>query len=174
MFSDPAKNIQQFSLGPHNHVVDFGSGTGAYSLAAAEVVGSDGKVYALDVQKDMLQKLQDEARKRGLNNIEIIWADLDRLNGTKLRPESIDAVIASNVFFQISDKDIACIEIKRILKTGGRVLVVDWLSSFGGLGPESNAVFTEQNARDLFIKHGFAEDRVINAGAHHYGIIFRK
>ncbi len=174
MFSDPQKNIEQFSLGHGNHVVDFGAGTGAYTLAAATAVGGDGKIYALDVQKDMLGKLQTEARARGLKNIEVIWADLDKINGTKLRPMSMDAVIASNIFFQISEKENACEEIKRILKVGARVLVIDWTGSFGGLGPESGAVFTETMARDLFKKHGFKEDRVINAGAHHYGIIFRK
>ncbi len=122
----------------------------------------------------MLQKLQKEAHARGLTNIEIIWADLDKTNGTKLRPDSMDAVIASNVFFQFEQKEIACQEIKRILKVGGRVLVIDWLNSFGGLGPESGAVFTEDKARELFIKNGFKEDRVINAGANHYGIIFRR
>ncbi len=173
MFSDPVKNIEQFSLARGVHVVDFGAGTGAYSFAASAAVG-DGKVYAVDVQKDMLTKLQNEARARGLTNIEIVWADLDKPNGTKLRPDFVDAVIASNVFFQFEQKETACLEIKRILKPGGRVLVIDWLSSFGGLGPEAGAVFSENNARELFLKNGFKEDRVINAGANHYGIIFRK
>ncbi len=174
MFSDPVKNVEQLSLGHGNHVADFGAGTGVYSFAAAEAVGGDGKIYAVDVQKDLLTKLKNEAHTRGLTNIEIVWADLDKSNGTKLRPMSMDAVIASNIFFQLESKDNACEEIKRILKVGSRVLVVDWTSSFGGLGPEQNAVFDEQRARDLFTKHGFKEDRVINAGAHHYGIIFRR
>jgi len=66
------------------------------------------------------------------------------------------------------------LEIKRILKPGGRVLFVDWASSFGGIGPQSQHVFDEDMAKKLFEKHGFKEDSTIGAGAQHYGIIFRK
>lgn len=175
MFSDPIKNIEQFDLGKGNFVVDFGAGSGFYSFAAAEAVGHSGKVYAIDIQKDLLEKLKNEARNvRHLNNIDIVWGDLDHLGGTRLRENSIDAVIVANVFFMLSGKDNACVEIKRILKPGGRVLLVDWASSFGGVGPQPKDVFDEDMAKKLFEKHGFKEDRTIAAGAQHYGIIFRK
>jgi len=175
MFSDPEKNIEQFDLGKGSYVADFGSGPGAYSFSAAEAVGSGGKVYAIDVQKDLLEKLKNEAKNvRHLNNIDIIWADLEHVGGTRLRENSIDAVMAVNLFFQLEQKDNTCLEIKRILKPGGRILFIDWSSSFGGIGPQPQDVFTEDHARKLFEKHGFKEDRTINAGAQHYGIIFRK
>ncbi len=175
MFSDPEKNIEQFDLGKGNYVADFGAGTGFYSFAAAKAVGETGKVYAIDVQKDLLEKLKNEARNtKHLRNIEIIWADLDHLGGTRLKENSMDAVIVANVFFQLENKDNTCLEIKRILKPGSRVLFVDWISSFGGIGPQQQDVFTEEMAKKLFEKHGLKEDRVISAGAQHYGIIFRK
>jgi len=175
MFSDPAKNIEQFDLGKGNYVADFGSGSGAYTFAAAEAMGGTGKVYAIDVQKDLLEKLKAEARNiKHLSNIDIVWADLDHLGGTRLRENSMNAVIVANTFFQLEKKDNACLEIKRILKPGGRVLFIDWASSFGGIGPQSQDVFTEEMAKKIFQKHGFKEDRVIGAGAQHYGIIFRK
>ena len=175
MFSDPEKNIEQFNLGNGNLVADFGAGSGFYSFSAAEAVGPSGRVYAVDVQKDLLEKLKNEARNiRHLNNVDIVWADLDHLGGTRLRDNSLDAVIAANVFFQLERKDNACLEIKRILKPGGRVLLVDWASSFGGIGPQSENVFTELQAKALFTKNGLKEDRSISAGAQHYGLIFRK
>lgn len=175
MFSDPEKNIEQFDLGKGNYVADFGTGSGHYAFAAAEAVGSSGRVYAIDVQKDLLEKLKNEARNvRHLGNLEIVWGDLDNLGGTRLRENSLDAVIASNVFFQLQKKENACLEIKRILKPGGRVLLIDWSSSFGGLGPQSNDVLSEEAAEKLFEKNGFKIDRTIDAGAQHYGIIFRK
>ena len=175
MFSDPEKNVEQFDLGKGNYVADFGAGTGFYSFAAAEAVGSTGKVYAIDIQKDLLEKLKNEARNnRHLSNVDIVWGDLDHLGGTRLRADSMDPVIVANVFFMLEGKDNACMEIKRILKKGGRVLIVDWASSFGGIGPQSKDVFSEEAAKAMFIKHGFTEDRAIGAGAQHYGIIFRK
>lgn len=175
MFSDPGKNIEQFDLGKGNYVADFGAGSGFYSFAAAEAVGHDGKVYAIDIQKDLLEKLKNEARNvRHLGNVDIVWGDLDHLGGTRLRENSMDAVIVANVFFQLEKKDNACLEMKRILKPGGRVLFIDWASSFGGVGPQPQDVFTEEMAQKIFSKHGFKEDRTIGAGAQHYGIIFRK
>jgi len=175
MFSDPDKNIDQFDLGRGNYVGDFGAGTGFYSFAAADAVGPSGKVYAIDVQKDLLERLKNEARNvRHLNNVDIVWADLEHLGGTRLRDSSLDAVIVANVFFMLQQKDNACLEIKRVLKPGGRVLFVDWASSFGGIGPQPQDVFPEDKAREIFTKNGFTEDRTIGAGAQHYGIIFRK
>ncbi len=174
MFSDPQKNIEQFNLGKGTSVADFGAGSGFYSFAAAESVGGEGKVYAIDVLKDMLSKLKNEAQRKHLTNIEIVWADIDNLGGTKLKDNSIDSVIAANVFFQLEQKDYTCMEIMRILKNGGKVLLVDWSESFGGTGPQPEHIFTSTEARKLFTKHNFIEEKEIQAGTHHYGIIFRK
>jgi len=175
MFSDPERNIEQFNLGKGMYIADFGAGSGFYSFAAAEAVGESGRVYSIDVQKDLLQKLKNEARNiRHLMNLEIVWADLEHLGGTRLRESSIDAVIASNVFFQLEQKDNSCMEIRRILKNGGRVLVIDWSGSIGGRGPESNKLFSREDAVKLFSKHGFIVDKDIIVGPQHYGVIFRK
>lgn len=175
MFSDPAKNIEQFSLGKGSYVADFGTGSGFYAFAAAEVVGNTGKVYAIDVQRDLLNKIKNEAENRHLKNIEVIWADLEHLGGTKLRDNSMDAIIVANLFFQLENKDNACVEIKRILKNNGRVLFVDWSSSFNNMGPHKDQIFSKDAAEKLFEKHGFVIDReIVSAGDQHYGIIFRK
>lgn len=175
MFSDPVKNIEQFSLGKGMYVADFGAGSGHYSFAAAQAVGEGGEVYAIDVQKDLLEKVKNEAKLRHLKNIEIIWADLEHVGGTKLHDQSMDVIIAANIFFQFENKDNPCIEIKRILKNNGRVLLIDWSASFNNLGPHPDHVFSEDAAKKLFEKHGFMIDReIVSAGAHHYGIIFRK
>lgn len=173
MFSDPEKNIEQFNLKDGDHVADFGSGSGFYSFAASTAVGHDGKVYAIDVQKELLQRVKNEARARKINNIEILWADIEHLGGTRLREMSMDAVILANILFQLANKDNTCMEIKRVLKKNGRVLVVDWLSSFGGLGPHPEAVYSPEKTKDLFKKHGFEFEKEIGAGAQHYGLIFK-
>lgn len=174
MFSDPQKNVEQFSLGKGNYVADFGAGSGFYTFSAAKAVGSSGRVYAVDVQKDLLTKIKNQAQLVGVSNIDIVWADIENLGGTKLRDQSIDAVISANIFFQLDNRDGACKEIKRILKKGGRVLIIDWASSFGGIGPEAGSVFDPSKAKELFEKNDFELDREITAGAQHYGLIFRK
>jgi ubiquinone/menaquinone biosynthesis C-methylase UbiE len=173
MFSDPKDNVNKFSLNSGDFVADFGAGSGFYTLAASDVVGDSGKVYAIDVQKDLLLKIKNIANAQHKTNIDVVWADLEHLGGTKLRSMSLDAVIAANVFFQFENKENPCLEIKRILKKGGRVLLIDWSSSFGGIGPHPDSVFNAGKAKELFIKNGFEYDKEISAGTQHYGIIFR-
>lgn len=174
MFSDPENNVRQFGLTPGMVVADFGSGSGFYSITAAKAVAPSGKVFAVDIQKDLLQKLKNGAREKHLNNIDVVWGDLEHLGGTKLRENSIDAVIICNLFFQIDNKDALCLEAKRILRPNARVMVVDWAGSFGGIGPAEKDVVTKIEAAAFFLDHGFILDREIAAGAEHYGLIFRK
>lgn len=174
MFSDPENNIKQFALAPGMNVADFGSGSGFYTTAIAKAISPGGKVFAVDIQKDLLEKIKNGARQIHLNNIDIIWGDLEHLGGTKLRENSMEAVTICNLFFQIKNKDALCLEAKRILRPNGRVLVVDWESSFGNIGPQQKDVISKINMTTLFQDHGFTLDREISAGAQHYGLIFRK
>lgn len=174
MFSDPENNIAQFALTPGMQVADFGSGSGFYTMAIAKAVMPGGKVFAVDIQKDLLEKLKNGARQNHLNNIDIIWGDLEHLGGTKLRENSLEAITICNLFFQIENKDGLCLEAKRVLRPNGRVLVVDWSDSFGGIGPQEKDIVSKIKMAAFFQDHGFVLDREISAGAHHYGLIFRK
>jgi ubiquinone/menaquinone biosynthesis C-methylase UbiE len=173
-FSDPAKNIDQLGLQEGVSVADLGSGSGFYALAAATAVGSSGRVYAIDVQQELLTRLKNQAHNAKLHNIEVVHGDIERLNGTRLREQSVEVVIVANVLFQLDHKEGLVDEVLRILKPGGRILIVDWAESFGGMGPQAEMVFTQQAARELFEKKGFSFVTGIVAGDHHYGLIFRK
>ena len=174
MFSDPQKNIAQLDVREGDHVADFGAGSGAYAFAIAKRVGSSGRVYAIDVQKDLLAKLKNEAHRQNISNIEIIWSDLDDEKGITLLDASVDACIVSNLLFQVSSKERVAIEALRILKPGGKVLVIDWDDSYGGLGPTKQHVFPKQSALELLTEKGFIYEKDIDAGAYHYGMIFKK
>lgn len=173
-FTDPEHNIQQFGLKSGAKVADFGAGSGFYVFETAKAVGGAGKVYAVDIQKDLLEKIKNEAVKRGFSNVEIVWADVEKLGGTHFRNDTIDAVVISNILFQTEAKEAVVSEAKRILKPGGRVLMIDWSDSFGGMGPSIDNIFQAPKARALFEKAGFAFQSQIQAGDHHYGFIFKK
>lgn len=186
MFSDPSHSIAQFDLQHGSRVADLGAGSGALSLAAAHAVGEAGRIYAIEVQKPMLERLRSLARQQRISNIETLWGDIERPQGTHLKEESVDAAIASNVLFQIEDKPTFVEEARRILKkglpaapgrpaqAGGRLLLIDWTDSFGGMGPAKEQVVGERQARLLFEGAGFSFVKKIDAGEHHYGIVFKK
>lgn len=174
MFSDPQKNLEQFDIAPGMKVADLGSGAGYYTFAMARIVGSSGRVYALDVQKDLLATLKREAEKKHLFNIDIVWSDFEIPPPGKLKENLIERAVVANVLFQIKNKDDFVREIARIVRPGGKVLVIDWLDSFGGIGPEQREVLPKENCRTLFEKNGFELERNISAGLHHYGFVFKK
>ena len=174
MFSDPQKNIEQCGIQVGMEIADLGAGSGFYTVAAAKALVSTGRVYAVDAQKDLLTKIKNNAARDGLYNVDVIWGDIEKPNGTHLRDGSVDLALICNVLFQLEDKKAATDEIKRILKPGGRVLVVDWVDSFGGIGPKPEAVVKKEAILEMMAKNGFHVDREISAGSHHYGIIFKK
>lgn len=175
MFSDPHAIVPQLAIAPGSSVADLGAGTGAYSFVLADAVGSEGKVYACEIQKDMLARLDNEIRERHVGNIQTIWSNIENRQGTRLRDQSIDWVIAANILFQVEDRPEFAGEVARILKPGGAVLVVDWSESFGNLGPHQNQVVSREEAAHLFESAGFRlAPQVVDAGSHHYGIILRK
>ena len=170
-FSDPKTNVLQLGLRDGMRIADLGSGTGHYTLAAAAAVGKDGKVFAIDIHEDLLKHVHEAARERHLTNIETVWGNIEKPGGTKLKDASMDAAILSNVLFQTADKQAVLRETKRILKQGGKVLVIDWAGSYGGMGPAPEQVFTEHAAEELFIEGGFHKQKDFRAGPHHYAIV---
>ncbi len=173
-FSNPQHNVKQFGLHEGMIVADLGAGTGAYTIAAAKEVGGAGRVIAIEVQKDLLINIKNAASQSGISNIEVMWGDIERHLKTKIKEHTVDAVIVANVLFQVEDIDGTILEIKRILKTGGRVLVVDWKESYGGMGPQSSQIFSYDVARKIFAENNFSFLKNIEAGDHHYGFIVKK
>ncbi|MBI4067883.1 methyltransferase domain-containing protein [Candidatus Kaiserbacteria bacterium] len=172
-FANPETNILSMRIDPGMKVADFGAGSGAYTLAAARVVGRSGRVYAVDVQKDLLTRIQNNAMREKIDWVDIVWGDFERPGGTKLRDKSIDLVIMSNVLFQLDHPSQAFGEAVRVLKKGGQLAVIDWTDSFGGIGPEDKRVIRKEKALEIGHDAGLTFLREFPAGAHHYGIMFK-
>jgi ubiquinone/menaquinone biosynthesis C-methylase UbiE len=153
-------------------VGDFGAGSGHYARAAAAMVGSTGRVYAIDVQEDVLKHLKLNTHDRHKSTIETVWGDIEKPAGTHLREASLDVVLLANTFFQVENRFGLLSEIKRVLKPGGKLMLVDWAGSYSGMGPAPEKVVTEHEAEDFFIGGGFHKAKSFRAGPHHYGVIF--
>jgi ubiquinone/menaquinone biosynthesis C-methylase UbiE len=89
-----------------------------------------------------------------------------------LRDTSLDAVLLANALFQVEHRANLLAEIRRVLKPSGKLMVVDWAGSYGGMGPVAEQVVSEHEAEDLFINGGFHKVKSFRAGPHHYGILF--
>ena len=173
-FSNPSENIRHTGIQEGMHVADFGSGAGAYVMALADAVGKDGMVYAVDVQRDLLTRVQNDATQAGHENVEIVWGDIEEPGGVNIKEGLLDAVLISNTLFQAENKNGVIKEAWRVLKPGGMLVVIDWTDSFGGIGPQQNMVVTQAEATLICTDNNFALKKNIDAGSHHYGLVFVK
>jgi ubiquinone/menaquinone biosynthesis C-methylase UbiE len=172
-FAHPAHNAVRLGIEPGMSVADFGAGSGAYIWPIAESLANSGHLYAIDVQQDLLRRIHNEAQKRGITNVKIIWADLEKPKSSKIASHSLDVVLVSNLLFQIEDKRAVFAEAKRVLKEGGKLAVIDWSDSFNMMGPHKKDVVTKEEGKKLLEECGFKADFEFAAGAHHWGLVAR-
>lgn len=172
MFTDPYQNIIKLGLSEGMKVADFGAGAGFVVKALSDKVGYTGKVFAIDVQKDMVKRLENEIKFWGIKNVECIWGDVEKIGGSKIADDSMDAIVLTNVLSQTEDKIGVISEIKRVLKKGGKVLFADLMNiKVGGFSRDNN--LTKEKAIELFEKKGFVAESNISDSQTHYGIIFK-
>ena len=168
-FLNPNEILRQLKLKKGMTACDFGSGSGGWAIPLAKIL-EEGKVYAIDILEEPLSALRAKAKLGKIFNIEIIRADIEK--GAKLLKESCDLVLMTNLLFQCEDKKMVLEEGRRILKPGGKILVVDWKTT-SPMGPEKGRVSTEEVikiAEELDLK----VEKEFEAGAYHYGLIFTK
>lgn len=173
-FVKPQENLQDFGLRSGMDVADFGAGPGHYTLEAAKLVGETGHVCAVEIQKDLVSKISKEAEAEELENIDVVWGDLEKLGGSTLDDSAVDAVILSNVLFQARDLSAILKEAYRVLQPEGILLVIDWSDTYGGLGPPADRLVDQEYVMDAAEEIGFVFSRDVSPGAHHWGVILQK
>ncbi|OGM97669.1 MAG: hypothetical protein A2735_03640 [Candidatus Yanofskybacteria bacterium RIFCSPHIGHO2_01_FULL_41_21] len=173
-FLNPDIIVGEFGISPGMNIADFGCGAGHIGILVAQRVGKDGHVLALDIMEDKLDSFKAQAKAVGLENIETKRANLEIVGNTGANDESQDMVILINILFQSNKKQDILKEAKRVLKSQGTIILVEWKKSGGGLGPPNELRTDTNDMQALFVAEGFTFVRQFNAGQFHYGMIFRK
>lgn len=166
--------VSHFHLKLDDVVADFGAGSGYFLKALSSRVGTNGRVYACEIQKNLVEKVSEQARALGLSNIYPLWCDLEEPNGIKIKDEALDVGILVNTLFQIEDKQVGIVEMARTIRSGGRLIIIDWTDSAGGMGPTPDHVISMHDVGILCEANGFVLEKEFPAGSHHYGLAFRK
>lgn len=114
---------KQLELKPGQTVCDLGSGDGYHTLWMSGVVGETGKVYAVDIQKEMLDLLTKRAASRGLFNIStMVGSAWD----PKLPPDSQDLILLVDVYHEFSHPEHMLLAMRKALKPNGRIALVEF------------------------------------------------
>jgi len=172
---DPFSIFSKIGLAKGMRVADMGCGrTGHFVFPAARAVGDTGVVYAVDVLKDVLENINSWVKTHSLNNIQVVWSDIEIPNKTPIPPKSLDMCFFMNVLFGIKNKQAALSEAIRLLKTGGRVVVVEWSKKLGTLGPSDTDLIDKNSLIEMAAKSGLKLEQNILVSDYHYCLIFKK
>jgi ubiquinone/menaquinone biosynthesis C-methylase UbiE len=170
-FMDPDAIIAQLDVNHGSVAVDFGCGPGYFSIPFAKAVGLGGHVYSLDILPQALETVIGRAKNSGVANITTKRVNLEKENGTKLESNFADWVILKDVLFQNDKKDIIIGEAYRILKTNGKVIVVEWNKKDSGVGPASELRTPQDVLEKMFSDQKFIIEKNIEAGDFHYAFV---
>lgn len=118
----PATVIASLQLKPGDAVADIGAGSGYFTSPLADAVGPKGRVYAVDIDEDMINLLRQRVADEGRDNIEII---VGRTDDPTLPAESVDLIFTCNTYHHIEDRSAYFRNVKKYLKPGGRVAIID-------------------------------------------------
>ena len=119
----PDRALDALNLRPGMVVADIGAGVGYMSLRMAKRVGPSGKVYANDLQTEMLAKLRDNAAKAKINNVVTVLGDVA---DPKLPPNTMDLVLLVDVYHEFSQPQQMLRKIRETLKPDGRLVLLEY------------------------------------------------
>ncbi|MBT3538584.1 methyltransferase domain-containing protein [Candidatus Parcubacteria bacterium] len=166
---DPQQLLERARVHEGMHIADFGCGrTGHVIFPGSKIVGERGIVYAIDILKDVLENIRRRAALEALNNIETVWADLEKPGGNVISPKTLDVAFFVNVLFHFTDYALALDEAARILKPKARIVVVDWTERLSTLGPDENEDLIDFNKIKVWAhKNNFTIQDDCSVGPYH-------
>lgn len=119
----PAEVVKKMQLKPGDIVADIGAGTGYFTRRFAVAVGPGGKAVGLDIEKSMVDYMNEDAGKLGLGNYK---ARVVRTDDPELEPQSVDVIFLCNTYHHIENRIEYFKKVSKSLKPGGRIISVDF------------------------------------------------
>lgn len=172
-FIKPEVIVDTLEIKEGMSVGDFGCGTGYFSFPLAKKVGENGRVYSIDILKEKLEAIESEAKMLGLNNIITKRANLEMVGGSKLEDGSLDWVCLVNMLFQNTKKKLVLEEASRVLKEGGKILVIEWNDN-KAFGPDKKLRIAQNEICELALDLDLSFLQEIEISNFHYGVILEK
>lgn len=172
---DPRLLFQHLGLASGMHVADFGSGkTGNFIFPAAAIVGENGSVYAVDIIKESLAGLQRRAALDNLLNVHTIWADVEHPGAVAIPPSTMDAVFLINFLSAVKKRDAVLAEAGRLLKHGGKLLIVDWKNRILPFAPPADDMVSMDATKQWASANGYGVEKEFEADKYHWGLVLKK
>ena len=149
-------------------IADIGCGTGYCTVPLAALTGDKGRVIACDISREMLDVLKEKIEKWDIGNIAV---ELSQENSLPLADDSVDFVILSMLLHEIESPAEFLSEIKRVMKQGGRIGIVDWEKTDSEVGPPFKERVSMSEAVALLDSEGLTTIKNKMIGNYHYAVL---
>jgi ubiquinone/menaquinone biosynthesis C-methylase UbiE len=120
---EPDKAISALGVSKGASVADIGAGSGYMTMRLSALVGADGKVYANDVQPQMIEILRRRLADSGITNVTLVQGAID---DPKLPPASVDLELMVDVYHELSQPQAMLRHLREALKPGGRLVLLEY------------------------------------------------
>ena len=165
----------QLHVVPGQMVGSFGCGCGGFfTLETARLVGDQGQVYAVDIMKTALSSVDGKAKLQGFYNVKTVWSDLEIYGATDIPETSLDQGLLVNILFQSKKQEAIIREVTRLLKPGGKLLIIDWKDMQVSFGPAKEDRVNVEWLRGIVPQLGYQEEKFFDAGQYHFGMIYAR
>ncbi|HEY7316238.1 MAG TPA: methyltransferase domain-containing protein [Candidatus Binatia bacterium] len=115
--------IESLQIRPGDRIADIGSGAGYFVFALAKAVGPKGKVYAVDIDRQMNDLVAAHAKKDGFENVEVVLAKPD----DPLVPSPrVDLIFTSNTYHHIDNRVSYMANLRQYLRPDGRIAIIEF------------------------------------------------
>ncbi len=119
----PQEVIKSLGLKAGDVVADIGSGSGLFTRPMARAIEPDGKVYAVDIDRELLEYVEQSAKQQGISNITTVLGEND---SPKLAPKSLDLAFICDTLHHIENRQTYLANVKPCLKPGARLVIIDF------------------------------------------------
>ena len=166
----PDKALQALGIRRGMVVADVGAGSGYMSFKMAKLVGPSGKVYANDIQPEMLELVRERAQSEKIANVQTV---LGTTSDPKLPAGSIDLILLVDVYHEFSQPQAMLDHMREALKPNGRLVLLEYRKEDPSIPirPEHKMSVSEVKAE--VEPEGFQFDQVLEVLPRQHIIIFR-
>ncbi|MDZ4801116.1 MAG: class I SAM-dependent methyltransferase [Bryobacteraceae bacterium] len=167
----PETALDKIGLQSGMTVADLGAGSGYFTLRMAKRVGNGGKVYAVDVQPEMLALLRNRLKKEKLTNVEPV---LGSESDPKLPRNSLDVILMVDVYHELSHPQQMLRKLKAALKTNGRLVLLEYRKEDPHIPIRPDHKMSVEEAKLEVEAEGFRLEKVHEDLPRQHIFVFRK
>ena len=165
----PQETLLKIGLGEHDIMCDIGAGSGIFTVPAARITKN--AVYAIEINDEFIDIINEKARSEKLSNIKTLRVSDDHYD---LDTASVDLAVLVTVFHEIDQKEPVLAEIKRVLKSTGKLAFIEFHKRETPMGPPVEHRISREEVIRICGANGFLVLNEFDVGDNFYCIVMGK